>query len=144
MTDLSGLLRGAEGDGVHWILEPPGELNVSLVHLDAGHAIGEHVNDAVDVVMVVLAGEGRLAIGGRSSVLTPHVVAHVPRGSRRSVRAADLQGLDYLSIHRSRGPLAISRRRPAGLAETGAAADEGGDPACWAHLFEDTNGEQPG
>ncbi|HLM63399.1 MAG TPA: hypothetical protein VK306_03800 [Acidimicrobiales bacterium] len=144
MTDLSGLLRGAEGDGVLWFLEPPGELNVSLVHLDAGHAIGDHVNDAVDVVMVVLAGEGWLSIGGRSTALTTHVVAHVPRGARRNVRAAGAEGLDYLSIHRRRGPLEIRPGRSGGLGESEAPVDEGGDPACWAHLFETTNGERPG
>lgn len=114
MTDLSEYLHGVDGDGVHWTLDPPGELNVNLVHLDAGHAIGEHVNDAVDVVIVVLAGAGRLTTDGRSTALTPQVVAHVPRASRRSLRAADGEGLDYLSIHRRRGPLGIRPAGPAG------------------------------
>jgi mannose-6-phosphate isomerase-like protein (cupin superfamily) len=126
MTDLSDVLEGVEGDGVHWTLDASGDLNVNLVHLDAGHAIGENVNDEVDVVMVVLAGRGRLTVDSRPTDLTPHVVAYVPRASLRSVHAADAEGLDYLSIHRRRGPLGI---RPA--------ADEGGDPACWADLFDD-------
>jgi len=129
MADLSGYLHGGGGDGVHWTLEGPGELNVNLVHLDAGHAMGEHVNEAVDVVLVVLAGTGRLTIDGRSTALAPHVVAHVPRTSLRSVRAGE-EGLDYLSIHRRRGPLDVGPPRAS-------AADEGGDPACWAHLFDD-------
>lgn len=138
MTDLSALLQAAEGDGVHWTLEAPGELNVNLVHVDAGHGIGEHVNEAVDVVIVGLAGEGRLTVDGRCSTVTPHVVAHVPRGSRRSVRAADHQGLDYLSIHRRRGRLEVRPARSSGRpAEAGGPVDEGGDPACWAHIFED-------
>jgi mannose-6-phosphate isomerase-like protein (cupin superfamily) len=128
MTDLSDVLEGVEGDGVHWTLDGSGDLNVNLVHLDAGHGIGEHVNDEVDVVMVVLAGHGRLMVDGRSTDLAPHVVACVPRVSLRNVQAADGEGLDYLSIHRRRAPLGI---RPA--------ADEGGDPACWAHLFDDDN-----
>jgi len=107
MTDLTGYLQGAAGDGVHWTLETPGELNANLVHLDPGHAIGEHVNDAVDVLIVVLAGAGRLTIEGGGTALAPHVVAHVPRGARRRVEAAAEDGLDYLSIHRRRGPLGI-------------------------------------
>lgn len=141
MTDLSGLLQGTEGDGVHWTLETPGELNVNLVHLDAGHAIGEHVNEAVDVVIVVLAGAGQLTIDGGGTPLTAHVVAQVPRGSRRSVRASEDEALDYLSIHRRRGPLDIRPAREAGLADPG---DEGGDPACWAHVFEADDADTPG
>jgi mannose-6-phosphate isomerase-like protein (cupin superfamily) len=136
MTDLTGILRSAEGDGVHWALEEPGDLNVNLVHLDAGHAVGEHANDEVDVVIVVLAGRGRLTIDDHGADLTPHVVARVPRTSRRSVQAAGDEGLDYLSIHRRRGLLGIRHAR-SGPAEITAPPDEGGDPACWAHLFED-------
>jgi quercetin dioxygenase-like cupin family protein len=130
-ADLSAVLRGAEGDGVHWALEASGELNVNLVHLDAGHAIGEHVNDEVDVVIVVLTGRGRLTVDGRTTDLTPHVVACVPRASHRIVSAAGGQGLDYLSIHRRRPPLGI-----------GPTHDEGGDPACWAHLFPEVANDE--
>jgi quercetin dioxygenase-like cupin family protein len=135
MTDLSAMLRGATGDGVHWALDGPGELNVSLVHLDAGHAIGEHVNDEVDVVVVALAGEGTLTVDGAPTPLTTHVVSCVPRGARRSIAAASGgSGLDYLSIHRRRGPLTIGPP----------AADEGGDPACWAHLADEDGGTPTG
>jgi len=107
MTDLTGYLRRAAGDGVQWTLETPGELNANLVHLDPGHAIGEHVNDAVDVLVVVVAGAGRLTTDGDDTPLVPHVVAHVPRGAHRAVHADAEAGLDYLSIHRRRGPLGI-------------------------------------
>jgi len=142
MTDLTGLLQSAEGDGVHWTLETPSDLNVNLVHLDAAHAVGEHANNEVDVVVVVLGGRGRLTIDGRGIDLAAHVVANVPRLSRRSVRAADDEGLDYLSIHRRRSPLGIRRAR-SDPAEMGAAHEEGGDPACWAHLLENDDTETP-
>jgi hypothetical protein len=80
MTDLSRMLQGAQGDGVHWTSRNP-----------------------------VMA--------------------------RRSVRAADDEGLDYLSIHRCRGPLGVRSGR-SGLAAMELPREEGGDPACWAHLFE--------
>jgi quercetin dioxygenase-like cupin family protein len=111
MTDLTGLLQSAEGDGVHWTLDTSGDLNVNLVHLDAAHAVGEHANDEVDLVIVVLGGSGRLTIDGHGTDLAVHVVAHVPKTSRRSVRAADDASLDYLSIHRRRGPLGIRGSR---------------------------------
>ena len=140
MTDLTRRLQSAEGDGVHWTLEEPGDLNVNLVHLDAGHIVGEHTNDEVAVVIVVLAGRGRLTIDGHGTDLTTHVVANVPRMSRRSVRAADDEGLDYLSIHRSRSPLGVRSGR-SDLAAMGAPREEGGDPACWAHQLENDNTE---
>jgi quercetin dioxygenase-like cupin family protein len=121
VTDLTGIVENAEGDGVHWTLDRPGDLNVSLVHLDAGHGIGEHVNEEVDVAIVVLAGRGRLTIDGDGVDLTAHVVADLPRMSRRSVRAADDEGLDYLSIHRRRRPLDIrpGRADPRGFSRPG-------------------------
>lgn len=142
MTDLTGLLQSAEGDGVHWTLEMPSDLNVNLVHLDAAHVVGEHANDEVDVVIVVLGGRGRLTIDGHGIDLAAHVVANVPRMSPRSVRAADDEGLDYLSIHRRRSPLGIRGAR-SDLGEMGGAHEEGGDPACWAHLFENDDTEPP-
>ena len=142
MTDLTGLLQSAEGDGVHWTLEMPSDLNVNLVHLDAAHVVGEHANDEVDVVIVVLGGRGRLTIDGHGIDLAAHVVANVPRMSRRRVRAADDERLDYLSIHRRRSPLGIRRAR-SDVTEMGAAHEEGGDPACWAHLFENDDTEPP-
>jgi mannose-6-phosphate isomerase-like protein (cupin superfamily) len=143
MTDLTRLLQDVEGDGVHWTLDSSGDLNVNLVHLDAGHVVGEHTNDEVDVVIVVLAGRGQLMIDGGGTDLTRHVVANVPRASRRSLHAADGGGLDYLTIHRRRGPLGIGGER-SDRAVTEPRREEGGDPACWAHLFENDDTEAEG
>ena len=142
MTDLTRVLEGAAGDGVHCTLATCSDLNVNLVHLDAGHVVGAHANDDVDVVIVVLGGHGRLMIDGEGTELAANVVVNVPRLSRRSVRAAGGEGLDYLSIHRRRGPLGIGRAR-SDLTALGAAPDEGGDPACWAHLFESDSPDTP-
>jgi len=97
-------------DGVQWALEASDDLNANLVVLGAGGGIGEHVNDAVDVVLVVLAGSGRAIVDGEEVALAPHVVAHLPKGARRQV-VAGAEGLRYLTVHRRRGPLAI-RPRP--------------------------------
>lgn len=99
------------GDGVHWSLAMPSELNVNLVALEAAHAIGEHVNSEVDVVFVVLGGEGRATVDAVVHDLRRDVVLHVRRGLARSVVAGDT-GLRYLSIHRARGALGIGITRP--------------------------------
>lgn len=120
------LAAGLTGDGVHRSLAGDGDLNVNLAHLDAASAIAGHVNDEVDVLVVVLAGTGRLEVGDAHHDLAPSTLAYVTRGERRSIVAGP-DGLTYLTVHRARGPL-----RVAGTARSG--HDEGGDPPCWAHL----------
>lgn len=109
LADLAGLLPLA-GDGVHWTLESSRDLNANLVHLDPGHEIGEHVNDAVDVLVVVLVGRGVVDVDGAGHDVAAGAVAHVPRGARRTIRAAD-EGMTYLTVHRRRGGLDIGPPR---------------------------------
>jgi quercetin dioxygenase-like cupin family protein len=105
VADLSPLLR-AEGDGVHWSLAEPGDLNVNLVRLGSNHGMSEHVNDAVDVVVIVLAGSGQLVVNGAGAQLRTAVVAQIPMGATRSIHA-DAHGLAYLTVHRRRNPLTV-------------------------------------
>lgn len=107
VVDLTRLL-GAEGDGVHWTLEPDSDLNANLVRLDPAHQMAEHVNDEVDVLVVALAGSGQVVLGGRRVSVRAGSVAHVPKGLARSIDAGP-EGLIYLTIHRRRGPLTIGR-----------------------------------
>lgn len=107
-VDLAPLLDAA-GDGVHWTLASGDDLNANLVHLDPGHEMGEHVNDEVDVLVVVLAGGGHAVVDASTVELRPHVVAHLVKGSRRSIHAGP-EGLAYLTVHRRRGGLTIGAR----------------------------------
>jgi quercetin dioxygenase-like cupin family protein len=104
----AGALPGG-GDGVQWTLEAASDLNANVVDLAPGHAIDEHVNDEVDVVVVVLSGEGSATVDGEAHPLAAHVVAHLPKGSRRRIDAA-ATGLRYVTVHRRRGPLSIGSR----------------------------------
>jgi quercetin dioxygenase-like cupin family protein len=97
------------GDGVQWALTEPSELNANLVHLDPASEVAEHVNDEVDVLLVVFSGGGTLRVDGRDVALEPFTVAHVEKGSRRAISAGD-GGVSYLSVHRRRGPLQVKRR----------------------------------
>lgn len=108
VADLGPLLA-ASGDGVHWTLEPDGDLNANLVRLDPGRSIDEHGNDEVDVLLVVLAGTGHLLVGTQTVALAAHVLTLVPKGERRSIHAG-ADGLSYLTVHRRRGGLAITPR----------------------------------
>lgn len=106
VTNLTDLLD-VSGDGVHWSLDSE-DVNANLVHLDPGHHIDDHVNDEVEVLVVVLSGFGTISIEGHAHPLAPTTVALVPRSSRRQVTASK-HGMTYLSIHRRRGGIAIGR-----------------------------------
>jgi quercetin dioxygenase-like cupin family protein len=88
----------------------PGGFHANLVVLSAGEAIAPHRNDEVDVLVVVLAGSGRLTIDGGDLDLSPSAAVVVPRGTTRGVTAGD--GLRYLTVHAERRPLGIGGRRP--------------------------------
>lgn len=95
----------ATGDGVAWKGSAEG-LDANLVVLGAGGSIGEHRNDEVDVLVVVVDGELQVVVDGAASVLRAGSAAVVPRHTRRAL-AAGTVGARYLSIHRSRGALGI-------------------------------------
>lgn len=111
-VDLGALLAGELGsdvDGAVWSLPHGGDLDANLVRLGAGGAIAEHVNDDVDVLLVVHAGGGELIVDELRHPLRAGQLALVPRGARRSLRAGT-DGIGYLSIHRRRSPMTIKRR----------------------------------
>lgn len=107
-ADLGPLLD-APGDGVHWTLPADGDLNANLVRLEPGHTIGEHLNDEVDVLVLVLAGSGEARVDGAPLALARDQVVLLPSGSRRSIEAGS-DGLAYVTVHRRRsGGLSIGR-----------------------------------
>lgn len=115
-VDLSRVDDAATG--AVWSLPHGGDLDANLVRLGDGDQIDEHVNDDVDVLIVVWDGNGQLTIDDRPTTLRSGVVISIPRGSRRAIRSAS-GPLSYLSVHRRRGPLTIGPGRPRPDEETG-------------------------
>ena len=68
--------RGSDqaGNGVRWSLEAGEDLNINLVHLEPGSGVDTHTNHEVDVVVIVLDGNGRLSIDTTDHELAPHVL----------------------------------------------------------------------
>ncbi|MGW2177039.1 hypothetical protein ACWCXX_02880 [Streptomyces sp. NPDC001732] len=135
---LDDLLRTATpGErGALWQLSDQGrELDANLVRLPPGAEVGEHQEDVLDVLLVVVAGGGRITTVGEVLDLAPTTVVWLPRTSRRAL-AAGPDGLAYLTVHRRRPGLTIkppaeSRTesrvaRPA----TSPAPSEGGEAPC--------------
>jgi uncharacterized cupin superfamily protein len=98
-------LLGGFGTGPVWGMASR-DLNATLLAWPAGHEVAEHVNDEVDVLVIVLDGDGTATIDGRSHAMTGGGALLFPCGTRRRIRAGD-GGLRYLSVHRRRGPLQI-------------------------------------
>lgn len=93
--------------GVLWRLAESGrQLDANFVRLPAEQRIDVHVEPEVDVLLLVVTGEGSLS--GADSVwsLTPGALVWLPRGCSRSL-AAGAQGLTYLTTHTRRPGLQI-------------------------------------
>ncbi len=95
--------------GAIWSLPHGGDLDANLVRLDPGAGVGSHINNDVDVLVFVQAGTGELIVDEQPRQLGTDHLALIPKGSQRSIVAGDA-GITYLSIHRQRSPLGISRR----------------------------------
>lgn len=107
-VDLAGLSPSG-GSGAIWSLRHGGDLDANVVWLRPDDTIDEHVNDEVDVLLVVWSGGGQLTSDGRPVELRAGTVVQIDRGVRRRI-AAGPDGVTYLSVHRRRDGLRITRR----------------------------------
>jgi mannose-6-phosphate isomerase-like protein (cupin superfamily) len=64
--------------------------------------VAAHVNDEVDVLLIVLEGAGHATIDARSFELRAGVVVAIPKSTTREIRAADDAELVYVTVHRAR------------------------------------------
>ncbi|MFF5565706.1 hypothetical protein ACFY7Z_08390 [Streptomyces sp. NPDC012623] len=119
MTLDEQLARSAPGQqGALWRLAERGRgMDANVVRLPPGGAVAEHSDDVLDVLLVVLDGDGYLGTPGGRQRLTPHSVVWLPRTSYRSLGAGD-SGLVFLTAHPRRPGLSVSRAR----------SSEGGGP----------------
>ncbi len=92
----------AEGAGraVLWGLATD-DLNVNLVAWPAGEGVGAHVNDARDVLLVVVAGALTVTIDGTPEPVDAGSCVVIPKGAHRTI-VAGADGARYLTVHRRR------------------------------------------
>ncbi|MFI1100459.1 hypothetical protein [Streptomyces melanogenes] len=110
--------------GALWRLAERGrQLDANLVRLSAGAAVAEHVESELDVLLVVVEGDGHLDNGVERQAMGPGAVAWLPRTARRALLAGP-NGLAYLSVHQRRPGLRIGSRTG------GTQPDEGGEAPC--------------
>ncbi|MGW1893830.1 hypothetical protein ACWCP6_26790 [Streptomyces sp. NPDC002004] len=123
LAALDARLAAAPEDlgGALWRLsEDRRQLDANLIRLPPGASVDPHVEPDLDVVLVVVDGDGYLDGGAAREPLSPGSLAWLPQGSRRGLLAGP-EGLAYLTVHRRRPGLRIGGR---------AVEQEGGEPAC--------------
>ena len=97
------LLMSAAHSGPIWSLNSE-QLNINLLRFSTGEGIPPHINDEVDVLIVIVEGEGTLTLGDEEHPIRTGEAALIPRGARRAIRCTS-SALAYLSCHRRRGGL---------------------------------------
>jgi quercetin dioxygenase-like cupin family protein len=102
-VDVPAALAAA-GPRIRWSTE--NQLQANLVSLDPGARVDEHVERELDVLLVVVAGEGTLVADGEEQAVTAPGVLVLPAGTRRSILAGP-QGLAYVTAHRRRAGMSI-------------------------------------
>ncbi len=80
------------------------DLNATLLAWPPGGGVVEHVNDELEVIVLVLAGSAEVRLDGTAHRLEAHQLLLIPRGCARAVTAGS-DGVRYLSVHRRRSPL---------------------------------------
>lgn len=102
-VDIAAALAAA-GPRIRWSVE--NQLQANLVSLEPDAVVDEHTERELDVLLVVVAGEGALyANGSEQRVVAPAVVV-LPAGTTRAVVAGP-QGLAYVTAHRRRTGMTI-------------------------------------
>ncbi|MBB1242734.1 hypothetical protein GL263_03970 [Streptomyces durbertensis] len=96
--------------GALWRLTEPGrQLDANLVRIRPGEAVPAHVERDLDVLALVVAGDGTLGTEPAPQPLTPGSLVWLPHGAARSLTAG-VNGMTYLTVHRRRPGMRIQPR----------------------------------
>lgn len=105
--------NAAQAAGVRWKLaEPARQLDANVVHLPPGRQVDTHTEPDLDVLFLVVAGQGSLGAHEHTERLAEGTMCWLPRGSTRSLRAGP-DGMSYLTVHTRRPGMTIKGPPPA-------------------------------
>ena len=94
------LTMHSTGFGARWGTET-NDLNATLVAWPLGSGVAEHINDEVDVIMVVISGEITVEVDAEAHHLVANNLLVIPKGTRRRVEVTSDKAV-YLNVHRRR------------------------------------------
>jgi quercetin dioxygenase-like cupin family protein len=110
LCDLYAVAAEPAAAAVRWKHTESGrQLDANVVRLGADAEVGLHRETELDVLLLVVGGEGTLRFGSRHIELRPGLLVDLPHGSSRSLHAG-AEGLSYLTVHRRRPGMQIGRR----------------------------------
>ncbi|MEU8352154.1 MULTISPECIES: hypothetical protein [Streptomyces] len=96
--------------GALWKLAEPGrQLDANVVRLPPRQRVDTHAEPDLDVLFLVVAGDGTLDGSDGPHRLAEGRLIWLPHGSSRSLTAGEA-GLSYLTVHRRRPGMRIGRR----------------------------------
>ncbi|MDP9612539.1 quercetin dioxygenase-like cupin family protein [Streptomyces demainii] len=99
-----------ESSGVLWKLAESGrQLDANLIRLPAGEHIGTHAEPDLDVLVLVVAGDGVMHTPEGALPLAEGGLLWLPHGSTRGITAGP-GGLVYMTVHPRRPGMQIRRR----------------------------------
>lgn len=101
--------RATDTPGAIWSLAGSPDLNVNLVRFANGDGVEAHTNSEVDVVGVVVAGDGVIVLDGAASPVRAGQLFFFPKGAQRSIHAGPGE-LVYVTCHRRRQRIMPTRR----------------------------------
>lgn len=97
-------------NGAIWGTETQ-DLDATLVRWEAGLGVTRHLNEEVDVIMTVLAGEAAVTVNGETCQLAPGCILVIPKGIYREIMAGPT-GITYLNIHKRKRGMIPNMVRP--------------------------------
>ena len=104
IVNLFDLDTDPAAQGPLFMLESP-ELDCNFLRFDQGEGVPLHINAEIDVVGIVLEGEGFLQVDGEQRLLQEGDFFYIPKGTARKLRSAG-GPFSYLSVHPRRPCLA--------------------------------------
>ena len=107
LAELASQASASGGAGAVWSLASA-DLILSLLHFSAGDGVEAHINHQVDVISLVIAGEGVLELDDRQERLRPGLLFFIPKGARRAIRSSSAD-FAYLSCYLRRAGLMPTR-----------------------------------
>ncbi|MFF4249599.1 hypothetical protein ACFY1L_00100 [Streptomyces sp. NPDC001663] len=111
LCDADALSADPSAAGVLWKLTESGrQLDANLVRLTPGCHVAPHAEPDLDVLLLVVSGEGVLGAGpgDEPRPLTTGTLLWLPHGSTRSITSGG-DGLAYLTVHVRRPGMQIGR-----------------------------------
>ncbi|MEU6553845.1 hypothetical protein ABZ915_26745 [Streptomyces sp. NPDC046915] len=97
--------------GALWRLAEPGrQLDANVVRLPPARRVDPHTEPDLDVLLLVVAGEGTLVSAEGTQALGTGSLVWLPHGSSRGL-VAGAAGMSYLTVHRRRPGMQIRPSR---------------------------------